>query len=47
MKRFTKDQMSDISSNGTIDNFSVDDSAIDKEDILNIHDYFMIRNNMK
>ena len=28
-------------------NFSVDDSSIEKEDMLNIYKYLMVKNNMK
>ena len=41
---FAKDKQSKISLNGTVCNFSVDHSSIKKEDILNIHQYLMIKN---
>ena len=44
---FAKDKQSKISLNGTVCNFSVDHSSIKKEDILNIHQYLMIKNNVK
>ena len=44
---FTKDEQSEISLNGTVYDFSVDHSSIKKEDILNIHQYLMIKNNIK
>ena len=40
-KKFTKDEQSDVY------DFSVDHSWIKKEDILNIHQYLMITNNLK
>ena len=46
-KDFTKDEMSDISLNSTVYDFSVDDSAIWKEDILNGDEYLMKKNNIK
>ena len=42
-KDFTKDKQSEISLNGTVHDFSVDNSSC-KEDILNIHQYLMIKN---
>ena len=32
---------------GNVFNFSVDYNAIDKSDILNIHKYLMVKNNIK
>ena len=46
-KDFTKDQQSEDSLNGTVYNFSVDHSSLKKEDILNIYQYLMIKNNIK
>ena len=46
-KDFTKDGQSEISLNGTLYDFSVDHSSIRKEDILNIHQYLMVKNNIK
>ena len=43
LKDFTKDEMSEISLNGTVYYFSVDYSRIEKEDILNIHEYLMVK----
>ena len=39
--------LNQISLNGTVFDFSVDPSSIEKEDILNIHQYLMIKNNIK
>ena len=47
IKRIYKDEQSQISLNGTVYDFSVDHSSIKKEDILNIHQYLMIKNNIK
>ena len=46
-KDFTKDEQSEISFNGTVYDFSFDHSSIKKEGILNIHQYLMIKNNIK
>ena len=46
-KDFTKDKQGEISLNGTVYNFSVAHSLIKKEDILIIHQYLMIKNNIK
>ena len=46
-KGFTKDEQSEISLNGTVFDFSVDHSSIKKEDIRNIHEYLMFKNNLK
>ena len=46
-KAFMKDEQSEISLNGAIYYFSVDHSLIQKEDILNIHQYLMVKNNIK
>ena len=46
-QNFTKDEQSEISLNGTVYDFSVDHSSIKVEDILNIHLYLMIKNNIK
>ena len=46
-KDFTKDEQCKISLNGTLYDFSVDHSSIKKENILNIHQYIMIKNNVK
>ena len=43
----TKDEQSEIYLNGTVYNFSVDHISIKKEDILNIHQCLMIKNNIK
>ena len=44
---FAIDEQSGISLNGTVYKFSVDHSSIKKENILNIHQYLMIKNNIK
>ena len=46
-KDFTKDEQSEIYLHGTVYNFSVDHSSIKKENILNIHQYLMSKNNIK
>ena len=47
-KEFTKDEISEISLNSTVYNFPVDQSAIEKEDMLkNIQEYLIKRNNIK
>ena len=38
---------SEISVNGTVYDFPVDCSSIEKEDILNIPEYFMLKDNIK
>ena len=43
----SKDELSEISLDGTVYDFSVNDSSIKKEDIVNIHQYLMIKNNIK
>ena len=43
----SKDEQSEISLNGTAYDFSVDHSSIEKEDILNIHKYLIVKNNIK
>ena len=44
---FTKIEQSEITSNGTVYDFSFDHSSIEKEDIFNMHRYLMIQNNIK
>ena len=46
-KDFTKDEQKEMSLNGTVHDFSVDHISIKKEDILNIHQYLMIKYNIK
>ena len=46
-KDFLKDEQSEISFNGTVYDFSVDNSSSKKEDILNIQKYLLIKNNVK
>ena len=45
-KDFTKDEQGQIYLNDTTYDFSVDHSSIKKEDILNIHQYLIIKNNI-
>ena len=42
-----KNEKCQISMNGTVYDFSVDHSSIKKEDILNIHQYLMIKDDIK
>ena len=42
-----KDRQSEISLNGIAYDFSVDHNLITKEDILNIHQYLMVKSNTK
>ena len=44
---FTKDEQSEICIKGTVYDFSVAHNSVKKEDILNIHQYLAIRNNMR
>lgn len=44
---FTKDEISEISLNDAVYDFSVEDSGTEKECILSIYDYLIIRNNTK
>ena len=46
-KDFTKDELSQISLNGTVSDFPVDHSSIKKKEILNIHQNSMIKNSTK
>ena len=46
-KDVAKNEHSEISSNSTVYDFSVDRSLIIKEDILNIQQHLMIKNNIK
>ena len=46
-KDFTKDEQSQISLDGTLYNFSVNHTLMKKEDILNLHQFLMFKNNMK
>ena len=47
-KDFTKDEQGEISLNATtVYDFSVDHSLIEKEEVLNVHQYLMIKNNIK
>ena len=46
-KDFTKDKQDEIASIGTVNDISVDVSSVKKEDILNIHQYLMVKNNIK
>ena len=40
-KEFTEDELGEMFLNNTIYDFSVDHSAIEKENMLNIHEYLM------
>ena len=46
-KDFTKNELSEISFNGTVYDFPVEDNSIKKEDIVNIHQRLKIKNNVK
>ena len=46
-KDFTKGEQSEISLNCTVYDFSADHCWIRKEDTFNIHQYLMIKNNIK
>ena len=46
-KDFTKDDLSELSLNVTIYRFSLDHGSVKKVDILNIHQYLMVINNVK
>ena len=46
-QNFTKDEQSGISLNSTLYEFSVDHSSIKNEDMVNIHQYLMAKNNIK
>ena len=46
-KDFTKDEQREISVNDTAYDFSVCHSSVEKEDILNIHEYLMVKNHIK
>ena len=44
-KDFSKDEQSETSLNGTVCDFSVYHSLLEKEDIINIHGYLIVKNN--
>ena len=44
---FTATESREVSLNENVYDFSVDYNSIDKSDILNIHKYLMIKNDMK
>ena len=46
-KTSAKDEQSEIYLNDTVHDFSVDHSSIKKEDILNIHQYLRVKNDIK
>ena len=46
-KDFTKNEQSEISLNHTVYDFSVEHSLIEKEGILNIHQYLTTKNKIK
>ena len=45
--RFGVTESREVSFKGNVYDFSVDYNAIDKSDILNIHKYLLVRNNIK
>ena len=45
--RFDATESREVSFKGNVYDFSVDYNTIDKSDILNIHEYLMVRNNLK
>ena len=47
IKKFTKDKQKETSLNGFVYDFSVDHRSIKKEYIFNIHQYLLIKNNIK
>ena len=46
-KYFSKDEQSEISLNGTVNNFLVEHNSIKKEETFVIHIYLMVKNNKK
>ena len=44
---FTKNEQVEIPVNGTMYDFLGDHSSVEKEDILNIHEYLIVKNNIK
>ena len=44
---FNATESREVSLNGNVYDFSVDCNSIDKSEILNIHKYLMIKNNLK
>ena len=47
LKILQKNKQSEISLNGTVYDFSVDHSLTKKEDVFNIHQYLMVKSNIK
>ena len=47
LKSFVKDEQSEIFLNGTVYDFWFDHSSVEKEDIKNIHEYLMVKNNIR
>ena len=47
LKTLQKNKQSEISLNGTVYDFSVDYSLTKKEDVFNIHQYLMVKINIK
>ena len=45
-KNFKKDEQGEICLNGTVYNFSVNLSSVEKEDIFNIYEYLKVKNNI-
>ena len=46
-EKFDAAEFREISSKGNLYDFSVDHNAIDKSDILKIHKYLMVKNNIR
>ena len=46
-KDFMKNELSEISLNCVVYDFLVDHISVEKEDILNIHEYLMVKSNIK
>ena len=42
-----KNEQCEISLNGTVCGFSLDNISIEKEDIISINEYIMVKNNIK
>ena len=44
---FTEDEKSEISLNGSLYHFWIDHNSIKRENMLNIYQYLIVKNNMK
>ena len=44
---FTKYEQSEISLNSTLYDFAFDHNSTEKENILNFHEYLIVKNNIK